>query len=52
MPMNSRRAPQRSCLMFAKRIRVREGICAEGVLVREMGDRVDYSHGIKGVRMT
>jgi len=27
-------------------------MCAEGVVVGEMGDRVDCCHGIKGVQMT
>ena len=46
MPMSSRRAPKKSCLMFAKRVPVRRGISAEGNVVEEMEDRVDYRQGI------
>ena len=48
VPTNSRKAPWRSCLMFAKRARELKGMCAEGVIGGEMEDRVDRLRGIKG----
>lgn len=38
VPANSRRAPQKSCFMFAKREPKREAICVEGAIVGEGGD--------------